>query len=129
MRIADGIRASTSLLAAGLPLLERSFEVLPVARRVREDVLPAAVVATLLCIVAGYATSRNSLSGLAVGWTALVLFLGVVVALFGFADMIPRGSDRALYILCFALFGLSAASFLSIRHEAADQMPARVSRW
>jgi hypothetical protein len=128
VRIADGIRASSSLLAAGLPLLERSFEVLPVARRVREDVLPAAVIATLLCVVAGYATSRNSVSGLAVGWSALVLFLGVVVAMFGFADLIPRWG-RALYILSFALFGLSAAAFLSIRHEAGNEMPARMSRW
>ena len=98
MRIADGIRASTSLLAAGLPLLERSFEVLPVTRRVREDVLPAAVIATLLCVVAGYATSRNSFNGLAVGWPSLVLFLGVVVALFGFAELIPRGDSTTLRI-------------------------------
>jgi hypothetical protein len=50
-----------------------------------------------------------------VGWTALVLFMAVVVTLFGFVDLIPR-FDRGLYILCFGLFGLSAASFLSIAY-------------
>lgn len=128
MRIADPIRASVSLLATGLPLVERSYEVLPVSQRVREDALPAAVLATVLCVIAGYATARHSTQGLQVGWTSLVLFLAVVVALFGFMDLIPRG-DRGLYILCFALFGLSAASFLSIRYEDADGRSTGVTRW
>ena len=128
MRIADPIRASVSLLAAGLPLVERSYEVLPVSQRVREDALPAAVLATVLCVIAGYATARHSTQGLQVGWTSLVLFLAVVVALFGFMDLIPRG-DRGLYILCFAMFGLSAASFLSIRHEDADDRSTGATRW
>jgi len=110
----DQIKAAASLLAMGLPFLERAYHVLPVSQRVRDDALPAAVLATLLCVTAGYATARHSRHGLQVGWTSMVLFLGVVVALFGFMDLIPRG-DRGLYILCFALFGLSAASFLSIR--------------
>lgn len=114
--IGDRLRAAASLPAAGLPWLEQYFQVLPVTQRIREDVLPAAVLATLLCVIAGYATSRHSVRGLQVGWTSLLLFLAVVVAMFGFMDVIPRG-DRALYILCFALFGLSAASFLSIRPE------------
>jgi len=128
MRIADPIRASVSLLAAGLPLVERSYEVLPVSQRVREDALPAAVLATVLCVIAGYATARHSTQGLQVGWTSLTLFLAVVVALFGFMDLIPRG-DRGLYILCFALFGLSAASFLSIRYEDADDRSTGATRW
>jgi len=128
MRIADPIRASVSLLATGLPLVERSYEVLPVSQRVREDALPAAVLATVLCVIAGYATARHSTQGLQVGWTSLTLFLAVVVALFGFMDLIPRG-DRGLYILCFALFGLSAASFLSIRYEHADDRSTGATRW
>lgn len=128
MRIADPIRASVSLLAAGLPLVERSYEVLPVSQRVREDALPAAVLATVLCVIAGYATARHSTQGLQVGWTSLTLFLAVVVALFGFMDLIPRG-DRGLYILCFALFGLSAASFLSIRYGDTDDQSTGATRW
>ena len=116
VRIFDQIRAGVSLFATGLPLLERTFRVLPVSQRVREDALPAAMLATLLCVIAGFATARYSSEGLQVGWTSLVLFLAGVVALFGFIDLFPRG-ERGLYILCFALFGLSAASFLSIRRE------------
>jgi len=118
MKIIDHIRAATSLLATGLPLVERAYQVLPVSQRVREDALPAAMLATLLCVVAGYATARHSTQGLEVGWTSLVLFLAAVVALFGFIDLFPRG-ERGLYILCFALFGLSSASFLSITREDA----------
>lgn len=127
-RIADQIKASVSLLATALPLLERSYAVLPVSQRVRADALPAAMLVTLLCVVAGYATARHSYRGLEVGWTSLVLFIAVVVALFGFMDLIPRG-DRALYILCFALFGLSAASFLSIRHQDSDPKPTSATNW
>ena len=118
MRIIDQLRAASSLLATGLPLLERVYQVLPVSQRVRDTALPASMLATLLCVIAGYATARYSSEGLQVGWTSLVLFLAAVVALFGFVDMFPRG-ERGLYILCFALFGLSAASFLSITREDA----------
>lgn len=116
MRILEHIKAATSLLATGVPFLERTYQLLPVSARVRETALPAAVLATLLCVIAGYATARYSSQGLQVGWTSLVLFLAAVVALFGFVDLFPR-AERGLYILCFALFGLSAASFLSIRRE------------
>ena len=121
MRVLEQLRAATSLLATGLPLLERAYQLLPVGQRVRDGALPAAMLATLLCVIAGYATTRNSTQGLQVGWTSLVLFLGCVVALFGFVDLFPR-AERGLYILCFSLFGLSAASFLSLRRED-------VARW
>jgi hypothetical protein len=121
MKIVDQLRAASSLLATALPLLERSYEVLPVSQRVRDTSLAAAMMATLLCVIAGYATTKYSSQGMQVGWTSLVLFLAVVVALFGFVDLFPRG-ERGLYILCFALFGLSAASFLSITRED-------VARW
>lgn len=121
MRIVEEIRAAVSLLAAGLPWVERAYQVLPVSQRAREDALPAAALATILCVIAGYATTRHSTQGLNVGWTSLVLFLAAVVALFGFIDLFPRG-ERGLYILSFALFGLSAASFLSLRRED-------VARW
>jgi hypothetical protein len=121
MRIIEHTRAAMSLLAIGLPLAERAYQVLPVSQRIRQDALPAAMMATLLCVIAGYATARYSTQGMQVGWTSLILFLAAVVALFGFIDLFPRG-ERGLYILCFALFGLSAASFLSIRRED-------VTRW
>jgi hypothetical protein len=121
MRIVEEIRAAVSLLAAGLPWVERAYRVLPVSQRAREDALPAAALATILCVIAGYATTRHSTQGLNVGWTSLVLFLAAVVALFGFIDLFPR-AERGLYILSFALFGLSAASFLSLRRED-------VARW
>jgi hypothetical protein len=120
MRIIEEIRAAASLLATGLPWLERTYQVLPVTQRLRDDVLPAAVLATLLCVIAGYVTTRHSTQGMQVGWTSLVLFLAVLVAMFGFMDLLPR-ADRGLYILCFALFGLSAASFLSLRREDAER--------
>ena len=123
---ADYIKIPASLLATGLPLLERAYQVLPVSDRVRDSALPAAVLATLLCVIAGYATARHSTAGLPVGWTSLVLFLAVVVALFGFMDLIPRG-DRGLYIICFALFGLSVASFLAIKYEEVTD--GRATRW
>jgi hypothetical protein len=112
---AHHIKPWVSLLATGLPIVERWYTLLPVSPGVRESALPAAMLATLLCVIAGYATARYSLQGLQVGWTALMLFLGVLVVLFGFMDLIPR-IDRGLYILCFGLFGLSAASFLSITY-------------
>jgi hypothetical protein len=126
-RIADQAKAAVSLLATTLPLVERAYAVLPVSHASGKT-LAAAMVATLLCVIAGYATARHSYRGLDVGWMALVLFFLVVVALFGFMDLIPRG-DRALYILCFALFGLSAASFLSIRHEDSEAKPAPTTSW
>ena len=119
VRIADEIRAGLSLLATGLPFLERTYQVLPVSQRVRTEALPAALLASLLCVIAGYATARHSYQGLTVGWTSLVLFLAVLIALLAFMDLIPRG-ERGLYVLCFALFSLSAASFLSIRYESDD---------
>ncbi|PYR37202.1 MAG: hypothetical protein DMF90_07635 [Acidobacteria bacterium] len=127
VQIADQVRASISLFATALPLVERAYRVLPVAQRIRDDSLAAAMVASLLCVIAGYATARHSNRGLDVGWAALVLFLAVLVALLAFLDVIPRG-ERGLYVLCFALFSLSAASFLSIRldtdMETSTSVPA-----
>jgi cytochrome bd-type quinol oxidase subunit 2 len=119
-RIIEQLRAAASLLVVGLPWLERIYHVLPVTERIRDAALPAAMLAALLCVIAGYATARHSMQGMHVGWTALVLFLVVLVVMFGFMDLLPR-ADRALYILCFALFGLSVASFLSLRREDAER--------
>ena len=127
MKIIEQVSAAMSLLATALPWLERTYQVLPVTQRIRDDVLPAAMLATLLCVIAGYATARHSTQGMQVGWTSLVLFLAVIVAMFGFMDLLPR-ADRALYILCFALFGLSAASFLSLRREDAERA-GRATGW
>ena len=116
MRIADTVRVFAALLTTALPWLERDLQVLPVSGTVREEAWLAATFATLLCVIAGYATARHSFDGFRLGWVSLVLFLAVLVAMFAVMDLIPR-SDRALYIMCFALFGLSAASFLSLRPE------------
>jgi hypothetical protein len=124
----DQIKASLSILAAGAPWLERVFRVFPVADGVRDAALPAAVLASLLCVIAGYATARHSYHGLAVGWSALMLFMAVVVALFGFMDLIPRGA-HALYIASFALFGLSVASFLSLKPYVEEPTGAPTTRW
>jgi len=127
MKIIEQVSAAMSLLATALPWLERTYQVLPVTQRIRDDVLPAAMLATLLCVIAGYATARHSMQGMQVGWISLVLFLAVIVAMFGFMDLLPR-ADRALYILCFALFGLSAASFLSLRREDGERA-GRTTGW
>ena len=116
MRIADKMRVFAALLTTALPWLERDLQVLPVSGTAREAVWLAATLATLLCVIAGYATARHSFGGFRLGWVSLVLFLVVVVAMFAVMDLIPR-SDRALYIMCFAFAGLSAASFLSLRPE------------
>ena len=116
MRIADKMRVFAALLTTALPWLERDLQVLPVSGTAREAAWLAATLATLLCVIAGYATARHSFEGFRLGWVSLMLFLAVVVAMFAVMDLIPR-SDRALYIMCFALFGLSAASFLSLRSE------------
>ena len=42
MRIVEPTRAAASLLATGLPWVERAYQVLPVSQRAREDALPAA---------------------------------------------------------------------------------------
>jgi len=124
----DQIKVAVSILAAGAPWLERVFRVFPVDDAIRTAALPAAVLASLLCVIAGYATARNSGHGLAVGWTALVLFMAVVVALFGFMDLIPRG-QHGMYISCFALFGLSVSSFLSIKPYVEPSSATPVTRW
>ncbi len=116
MRIAEKILVCVALLTTALPWLERVLQVLPVSGTARETAWLAATLATLLCVIAGYATARHSFEGFRLGWVSLVLFLAVVVTMFAVMDLIPR-SDRALYIMCFALFGLSAASFLSLRRE------------
>lgn len=126
--MSNQIRVTISILAVGAPWLERVFRVFPVTDAIREAALPAAVLASLLCVIAGYATARHSGHGLAVGWTSLVLFMGIVVALFGFMDLIPRG-EHGLYISCFALFGLSVASFLSIKPYVEEAPAAPATRW
>ncbi len=110
------MRVFAALLTTALPWLERDLQVLPVSGTAREAAWLAATLATLLCVIAGYATARHTFDGFRLGWVSLMLFLAVVMAMFTVMDLIPR-SDRALYIMCFALAGLSAASFLSLRSE------------
>jgi hypothetical protein len=127
-RLFDKLKPALALLSVYVPWLERQFRVLPVADAVRDSAMPAAVLATVLCVVAGYATARHSYQGMQIGWTALMLFLAVMVAMFGFMDLIPRG-ERGLYILCFALFGLSVSSFLSIPPPGPPGPEPSMVRW
>ena len=46
---ADSIKPWVSLLAIRLPLVERSYQVLPVTQAVRQDALPAAVLWPRCC--------------------------------------------------------------------------------
>ena len=108
------IRIGAACLTVLLPLIERSYLLLPIAPAVREDALPGALLAALVCVVGGYATASYSDRGLDVGWTAMVLFLATLVAIVAFLDLIPRG-ERSLYIMAFAFFSLSVSSFLCLR--------------
>jgi hypothetical protein len=125
--MADQAKVAAMILAIGVPWWERMFRVLPVDDTVRTAALPAAVLVTILCVIAGSATARHTFSGMQVAWSSLVLFLGVVVVMFGYMDLIPRG-ERGLYILCFALFGLSVSSFLSVKPYVPVEPPSSV-RW
>jgi hypothetical protein len=126
--MSNQIKVTISILSVGAPWLERVFRVFPVTDAVRDAALPAAVISSLLCVIAGYATARHSGHGLAVGWCALFSFMAIVVVLFGFMDMVPRGV-HGLYISTFALFGLSVASFLSIKPYVEDTSQASMVRW
>jgi len=131
MRLSDlsgKVWVGVALLSTLLPWVESGLQVLPVTAAVREDAWLAAMLATLLCVVAGFATARHSAHGFQVGWVALALFMVVLVAMFAVMDLLPR-SDRALYIACFALFGLSAASFLSLQTSASTAAEAQLPQW
>src|SRR5262245_58398435 len=104
-----------SLLSAALPLVEKRWmAVLPVGARVRDTVLPVAILASLAAVAAGVVTARQTGEGLTVGWMSLVLFLAIAILLYGFMDRMPRATS-GLYILFFASFALSVSSFLSSR--------------
>jgi len=112
-----------ALLTAIVPWLERVLRVLPVAPDVRDEAWLAATLATVLCVVAGYATAKHSSHGFRTGWVSMVLFMVVLMAMFSVMDLVPR-SAHALYIVCFALFSLSAASFLSLKRHDGWTEPA-----
>ena len=104
-----------SLLSAGLPLVEKHWmAVLPVGTRVRDTVLPVAILASLAAVAAGVATARQTGEGLTVGWMSLGLFVVITILLYGFIDRMPRATS-GLYILFFSSFTLSVSSFLSSR--------------
>ena len=106
-----------SLLSAALPIVERHWvSVLPVGTNIRNGLLPVAVLISLAAVVAGVATARQGQAGegVTVGWISLFLFFVTTVALYGFADLIPRATS-GLYLLFFAAFALSMSSFLSSR--------------
>jgi len=104
-----------SLLSASLPLVEKYWiNVLPVSARVRDGVLPVAILASLAAVAAGVSTARQTDAGLTVGWMSLLVFLVTTILLYGFMDFVPRATS-GLYVLFFATFTLSVSSFLSSR--------------
>jgi hypothetical protein len=103
------------LATAALPLVEKHWlRVLPVSARVRDVVLPAAILAAVAAAAAGVATARQTTESLGVGWASLVVFLATTMALYGALDLMPRAAS-GLYVLFFASFTLSVSSFLSGR--------------
>ena len=114
-------KAVTSFLTVLIPLLEKWQVVLPVSSQVRQECLTIAVFVCFLAVVAGYSTGRHTVNGLSVGWSFLLLFLGVLtVQLAGLAHI--SWAQRPLYVLIFAFFSLSTSAFLaySARKSAAS---------
>ncbi len=117
----QALKIFLSLLSAGLPLVEQHWlSVLPVTARMRNGLLPVAVLTSLAAVAAGVATARQTGEGLLVGWISLVMFLGTTIFLYGFLDIAPRATS-GLYILFFATFALSVSSFLSSRGPERSQ--------
>ena len=111
----EALRALISLSSAALPLVERYWlPVLPVARSTRESLLPVAILAAVAAAVAGTVTARQTNEGLSIGWFSLVVFLVTAVGFYTALDFMPRAAS-ALYVVFFASFTLSVASFLSAR--------------
>jgi len=123
MRISDKLWMAIAALAAAVPWLDRTLRMLPVTPVVRDNAWLAATLASVLCVVTGYATARHSLYGFQTGWVSMILFLVVLLAMFAVMDLLPR-SENALYISCFALFSLSTASFLSLKESGSWAEPA-----
>jgi hypothetical protein len=114
-------KAVTSFLTVLVPLLEKWQPVLPVSSQVRQECLTIAVFVCFLAVVAGYSTGRHTVNGLSVGWSFLLLFLGVLtVQLAGLPHI--AWAQRPLYVLIFAFFSLSTSAFLaySARRGAAS---------
>jgi hypothetical protein len=114
-------KAVTSFLTVLIPLLEKWQAVLPVPSQVRQECLTIAVFVCFLAVVAGYSTGRHTVNGLSVGWSFLLLFLGVLtVQLAGLPHI--AWAQRPLYVLIFAFFSLSTSAFLaySARRGAAS---------
>ena len=114
-------KAVTSFLTVLVPLLEKWQAVLPVPSQVRQECLTIAVFVCFLAVVAGYSTGRHTVNGLSVGWSFLLLFLGVLtVQLAGLPHI--AWAQRPLYVLIFAFFSLSTSAFLaySARRGAAS---------
>ena len=107
------VKILLSLATAALPWVEAEWlPVLPVAARLRDTVLPVAILAAIAAVAAGVATARHTTEGLSVGWFALIVFLATAVAMYGALDLMPRAAS-GLYVVFFASFTLSVSSFLS----------------
>ena len=109
------IKIVLSLATAALPYIEeRWLPVLPVTGRIRDTVMPVAVLAAIAAAAAGVATARHTTEALSVGWFAMLVFLGSAVAMYGALDLLPRAAS-GLYVIFFASFTLAVSSFLFTR--------------
>jgi hypothetical protein len=109
------LKGAVGLSTAALPLAERYwFSVLPVSGRLRETLLPVAVLAAAGAAAAGLATARQTSEGLTIGWFSLVAFLATAIGFYVALDFYPRAAS-GLYIVFFVSFTLSVSSFLFSR--------------
>jgi hypothetical protein len=115
-----------SLATAALPWVERRWlPVLPVTGRIRDTVLPVAILAAVGAVAAGVATARHTSEGLSVGWFGLIVFLGTAIGMYGALDLMPRAAS-GLYVVFFASFTLSVSSFLSSHARRATSYNTRL---
>ena len=113
LRMLQAGKVLLSLATAALPWIEaRWLPVLPVSGRLRETVLPVAILAAVAAVAAGVATARHTAEGLSVGWFALIVFVASAIGMYGALDLMPRAAS-GLYVVFFAAFTLSVSSFLS----------------
>jgi len=119
--VADAIGLLISLTTVALPYVEKSWlAVLPVTARIRGSLMPVAVLACVVAVLAGVATARQTAGGLAMGWFALCLFLATTIVLYGVVDFWPHATS-GLYVVFFASFSLAIASFLTRRGQPAPR--------
>jgi hypothetical protein len=118
----DAFKASASLLAGFLPLIEKKIELLKVNPAVRDQVLVMSVVLAAMSGFGAYRSFRNSRKGVIVGSIAIALtFVSFMFAIalisgisFGMNPLWISWSVKSAYVLTFAFLGVALGSFLSL---------------